>query len=218
LAAALDFSAWVDQLRGDSLSAQKHAEAAIAISSKHDFVFWLLTGMILRGWALTARNQVADGLAQMGQALAGYQQTGAGILRPYYLALLTDVYGGIGKVKEAFQLLDEAEAAVKANDERWWEAELYRLKGELTLKQSTPQRSRSDSERIAEACFDKARRVASEQAARSLELRAVMSLGRLWMKQGKIPEAKRMLREAHGWFSEGFDIPDLREAKMLLEA
>jgi class 3 adenylate cyclase/predicted ATPase len=214
LAAALDFSAWVDQLRGDSLSAQKHAEAAIAISSKHDFVFWLLTGMILRGWALTARDQVAEGVAQMGQALAGYRQTGAGILRPYYQALLADVYGRIGKETEAFQLLDEAEAAVKATDERWWEAELYRLKGELTLKQ--PAAEGSQSERIAEAYFDKARRVASEQGAKSLELRAATSLGRLWMKQGKLPETKRMLGETHGWFSEGFDLPDLREAKMLL--
>ena len=214
LAAALDFSAWVDQLRGDSLSAQKHAEAAIAISSKHDFVFWLLTGMILRGWALTARNQVAEGIAQMGQALAGYQQTGAGILRPYYQALLADVYGRIEKETEAFQLLDEAEAAVKATDERWWEAELYRLKGELTIKQPAAQGSRSET--IAEAYFDKARRVASEQGARSLELRAATSLGRLWMKQGKLPETKRMLGETHSWFSEGFDLPDLREAKMLL--
>ena len=208
LAAALDFSAWVDQLRGDSSAAQKHAEAAIAISSKHDFVFWLLTGMILRGWALTAANQVHEGIAQMRQALAGYEQTGAGILRPYYLALLADVYGSIGKEMEAFQLLDEAEAAVQANDERWWEAELYRLKGELTLKQPASEGSRSDSERIAEAYFDKARRVASDQGAKSLELRAATSLGRLWIKQGKIPEAKRMLGETHGWFTEGFDLPN----------
>ena len=125
LAAALDFSAWVDQLRGDSVAAQKHAEKAIAISIKHDFVFWLLTAMILRGWALTASNRVEEGIAQMLQALAGYEQTGAGILRPYYLALLADVYRRIGKETEAFQRLDEAEAAVEANDERWWEAELY---------------------------------------------------------------------------------------------
>ena len=105
LAAALDYSAWVDQLRGDSAAAQKHAENAIAISMKHDFVFWLLTGMILRGWALTASNQVEEGMTQMLQALGGYEQTGAGILRPYYLALLADVYradrkasGGASKI------------------------------------------------------------------------------------------------------------------------
>jgi adenylate cyclase len=218
LAAALDFSAWVDQLRGDSLAAQEHAEAAIAISSKHDFVFWFLTGMILRGWALTARGQIVEGVAQMSQALAGYEQTGAGILRPYYLALIADVYGRIGRETEALQRLDEAEAAVKANDERWWEAELYRLKGELTLKQLSPQSSQSDSERIAEGYFDKARRVASDQGAKSLELRAATSLGRLWMKQGKIPEAKRMLGETQGWFREGFDLHDLQEAQTLLEA
>jgi predicted ATPase/class 3 adenylate cyclase len=217
LAAALDFSAWVDQLRGDSVAAKLHAEKAIAISMKHDFVFWLLTGMILRGWALTAKNEVEEGIAQMLQALAGYEQTGAGILRPYYLALLADVYGRIGKETEALQKLDEAEAAVKANDERWWEAELYRLKGELTLKQPSSQNSQSDSERIAEGYFDKARHVASDQGAKSLELRAATDLGRLWMKQGKIHEAKRMLGDTLSWFREGFDLRDQKEAKTLLE-
>ena len=217
LAAALDFSAWVDQLRGNAEAARMHAEKAIAISMKHDFVFWLLTGMILRGWALTADNQVEEGVAQMLQALAGYEQTGAGILRPYYLALIADVYGRIGKETEAFQRLDDAEAAVNANDERWWQAELYRLKGELTLKQPSSQSSQFDAERIAEGYFDKARRVASDQGAKSLELRAATSLGRLWINRGKITEAKRMLAETHGSFTEGLDLPDLQEAKTLLE-
>ena len=159
-AAALNYSAWVDQLRGDSAAAQKHAENAIAISMKHDFVFWLLTGMILRGWALAASDLVEEGMAQMLQALAGYEQTGAGILRPYYLALLADVYRAAGKPAEALQRLKEAEAAVQANDERWWEAELYRLKGELTLSQ-TSQSTRPDTEKIAENYFERARRVAS---------------------------------------------------------
>lgn len=218
LAAALDFSAWVDQLRGDSEAARVHAEKAIAISMKHDFVFWLLTGMILRGWALTAANQVEEGVAQMLQALAGYEQTGAGILRPYYLALIADVYGRIGKETEAFQRLDDAEAAVNANDERWWEAELYRLKGELTLKRPPSQSSQLDAERISEGYFDKARRVACDQGAKSLELRAATSLGRLWIKQGKITEAKRMLTGTHSSFTEGLDLPDLQEAKTLLQA
>lgn len=88
----------------------------------------------------------------------------------------------------------------------------------MTLKRPASQNSQSESENIAEVYFDKARRIASEQGAKSLELRAATSLGRLWMKQGKIFEAKRMLGETHGWFSEGFDLSDLRQAKMLLEA
>ena len=138
-------------------------------------------------------------------------------LRPYYLALIADVYGRIGKETEAFQRLDDAEAAVNANDERWWQAELYRLKGELTLKQPSSQSSQFDAERIAEGYFDKARRVASDQGAKSLELRAATSLGRLWINRGKITEAKRMLAETHGSFTEGLDLPDLQEAKTLLE-
>jgi predicted ATPase len=215
LAAALDFSAWVDQLRGDSEAAQRHAEQAIAISAQHDFVFWLLTGMILRGWALAVRGQVDEGLPLLMQAFQGYQQTGAGILQPYYKALLADVYSRVGKETEAFRLLDEAEAAVNANDERWWEAELYRLKGELTLRRGSSEDLPSDDSG-AEAYFHNARRVASGQGAKSLELRAVTSLGRLWMQQGKVSEAKRIVGETQAWFSEGLDLLDFQEANSVL--
>lgn len=167
----------------------------------------------MRGWALAAEHRVEEGVAQMRQAFAGYEQTGAGILRPYYLALVADVYGRMGKETEALQLLDEAVDAVQTSEERWWEAELHRLKGELTLKQIASQGS--DAERIAEAYFDKAGRVAAEQGARSLELRAATSLGRLWMKQGKKIEARSLLGETYSRFSEGFDLPDLREAKLV---
>ncbi len=217
LAAALDFSAWVDQLRGDSEAARMHAEKAIAISTKHDFVFWLLTGMILHGWALTNVNEAHEGISQMRQALAGYEQTGAGILRPYYLALLADVFGARGEKAEAFRLLDEAEVAVRASGECWWEAELYRVKGELTL-QSPAEGSQFDREKIAETYFDRAFQVASGQAAKSLELRAATSRARLWIKQGRTIEAKRMLGGTYGWFTEGFNRPDLRDARTLLEA
>lgn len=208
LAAALDYSAWVDQLRGDSEAAQRHAEQAIAISAQHDFVFWLLTGMILRGWALANRGQVDEGLPLMVQALEGYRQTGAGILQPYYKALLAEVYARVGKETESFRLLDEAEAAVKVNDERWWEPELYRQRGELMLRRLSSADSPLGD---AEAYFQNALCVASAQGAKSLQLRAATSLGRLWMKQGKASEAKRIVGEARAGFTEGFELPDLQE-------
>jgi predicted ATPase/class 3 adenylate cyclase len=216
LAAALDFSTWVHQLVQERQCVQEHAEAAIAISTEHEFVFWLLTGIILRGWALAAGNQVEDGLAQMRQGLAGYQATGAGILRPYYLALLAHVYGVMGDETEALRLLDEAEAAVQNSGECWWEAELYRLKGELTLRQRESHTPESDRERAAKGYFDKALRVASSQGAKSLELRAAMSLSRLWKRHGKAEEARQVLSEVYGWFTEGFETADLREAQKLI--
>jgi class 3 adenylate cyclase/predicted ATPase len=217
LAAALDFSAWVDQFVQDRQGAQKHAEAAIAISTEHEFVFWLLTGTILRGWAMTAGDQAKDGFAQMRQGLSAYEATGAGIMRPYYLSLLAQVFGDMGQEAEGHRLLDEAQALVQDSDERWWEAELYRLKGELTLKQLSSPGSESDREKVAEDYFDKALRIASSQGAKSLELRAAVSLCRLRRRQGKEAEGRQTLAEVYGWFTEGFDVADLQEARALLE-
>ena len=218
LAAAFDFSTWVNQLVRDRQGVQQHAEAAIAISTEHEFVFWLLTGMILRGWALTAGDLAEEGIVVMRQGLTAYNSTGAGILRPYYLALLADVIGRAGELEEAHRLLDEAQIAVQSSGECWWEAELYRLKGELTLAQSPLSGSESERGKVAEDYFDKALRVASGQGAKSLELRAAMSLSRLWTTQGKDAEARQKLADVYGWFTEGFELPDLKEARALLDA
>jgi predicted ATPase len=218
LAAALDFSAWVHQLVKDPTGVKEHAEAAIAISTEHEFVFWLLTGTIMRGWALAAGGQVEEGIEQMRRGLAGYQATGAGIVRPYYLALLAQVFGATGKESEARQLLDEAKDAIQSSGEAWCEAEIYRLKGELALKKQASHGAESEGDNAAEDYFDRARRTASSQGAKSLELRATMSLSRLWMRQGKAVEAKALLAEVYNGFTEGFEFPCLREARMLLEA
>ncbi len=148
---------------------------------------------------------------------------------PYYLALLAETYGKGGQAGEGLTVVGEALAIVDKNEERYYEAELYRLKGELTLQQSEVQSPRSEVtntqpltpnphvEVEAEACFHKAIEIARRQQARSLELRAVMSLSRLWQKQGKKEEARQMLAEIYGWFTEGFDTADLKDAKALLE-
>ena len=161
---------------------------------------------------------------------------------PYYLALLAEAYGRGGQAGEGLTVVGEALAIVDKNEERWWEAELYRLKGELTLTQSsvqslgssvpTKQKAKSKRQKAkitdprppipdphaeAEACFLKAIEIACKQQAKSLELRAVMSLGRLWQQQGKKEEARQMLAEIYKWFTEGFDTKDLQEAKALLD-
>jgi predicted ATPase len=136
--------------------------------------------------------------------------------RTYFLALLAEAYGRRGEAGEALHVLDEALAAVDKHGERFWEAELYRLKGQLTL-QSKVQGPRSKVEEEAEVCFWKAIEIARKQQAKSWELRATVSLARLWQQQGKKKEARQMLAEIYGWFTEGFDTKDLQEAKALLE-
>jgi len=150
-------------------------------------------------------------MAQMRQGIAAWRATGAELQRPYYLALLAEAFGKAGQADEGLSVLTEALAAVHKTEERLYEAELYRLKGELLLSLS------AENQAEAEACFHKAIDIAQRQSAKSLELRAVMSLSRLLEMQGKTAEARQMLTEIYGWFTEGFDTADLQEAKALLE-
>jgi predicted ATPase len=182
-------------------------------------------GTILRGWALAMQGQGEEGIAQICQSLAAYRAMGAELGLPRFLALLVKAYGKAGQVEEGLTVLAEALALVDKTGERVEEAELYRLKGELLLQSgvrglefeilSTQLLASNTSE--AEACFLKAIEIARHQSAKSLELRAVMSLARLWQQQGKQHEAHRQLSEVYNWFTEGFDTKDLQEAKTLLE-
>jgi predicted ATPase len=148
--------------------------------------------------------------------MAAARAVGAELNRSYYVALLAGVYGKTGQVEEGLTALAEALAAVDKTGVRWWEAELYRLRGELTLAQSSVQ-SLESRIKEAEACFLKAIEIARWQSAKALELRAVMSLARLWQRQSKHHAARNMLSEIYGWFTEGFDTADLKDAKALLE-
>jgi len=192
----------------------------IALSSEQGFAFWVAWGTILQGWALAEQGQGEEGIAQMRQGLGAFRATGAEMIQPYFLALLTEAYGKTGQVEEGLNLLAEALAVVDQIEERFYEAEIYRLKGELTLKsivKTSQNKSQVSLGSEAEECFQKAIEVARQQQAKSLELRAVMSLSRLWQQQGKKSEARQMLAEIYGWFTEGFDTKDLQEAKALLQ-
>ena len=157
---------------------------------------------------------------QIRQGLADYRATGAELFRPYYLALLAEAYGKGGQAAEGLTVLAEALATVEKTGERFHEAELYRLKGELLLAQEGYRlQAVGYREKIEEAeeCFWKAIEIARRQQAKSLELRAVTSLARLWQQQGKKHEARQLLAEIYDWFTEGFDTKDLQETKTLLE-
>jgi predicted ATPase len=149
------------------------------------------------------------------------------VIRPYFLVLLAEVYAKEGQVEKGLDLLAEALNAVSRTGERMYEAELYRLKGQLTQQKfqvpgskfqgENPQSAFCNPQSEAEACFYQAVEIARRQQAKSLELRAVMSLSRLWQSQGKKDQARQVLAEIYGWFTEGFDTKDLQEAKTLLE-
>jgi predicted ATPase len=179
----------------------------------------MVMGMVLQGWALVMQDKNQEGIALMQTGLERQRALGIRIGEVYYQMLLADAYARIGQVETGMHALAAAFAAVEKTEERTYEAELYRLKGELTLSQSSVQRRASsvaNPQVEAEACFLQAVEIARRQSAKSLELRAVMSLGRLWQRQGKRADAARKLEEIYNWFTEGFDTADLREAKSLL--
>ncbi|MBI3303485.1 MAG: hypothetical protein HYZ72_15585 [Deltaproteobacteria bacterium] len=216
LARALGLAAWFHQLRREWQLTQERAEAAIAVSSEQGFPYWLKWGTFLQGWALAEQGQAEEGITQIRQGMAGWRAIGGEVFRPYYLGLLARAYEQVGQAEEGLMALAEALELVHKSEERWYGAELYRLKGELTLKQFSVQSPESRAKE-AEECFLKAIEIARRQQAKSLELRAVMSLSRLWQQQGKKAEARQILTETYGWFTEGFDTKDLQEAKALLQ-
>jgi len=158
------------------------------------------------------QGQGEEEIAQVRQGIAAYRATGAVVFVPYFYTWLADVAAHLGHVEEGLQALAEAHTLVEQQEERWWEAEIYRLRGVLLLKHPmTPQEE-------AEAWLRRALDVAHRQEAKSLELRAAMSLSRLWQQQGKQAEARELLAPVYGWFTEGFDTADLQEAKALVDA
>jgi predicted ATPase len=152
-----------------------------------------------------------EGLEQLQQGLTAYQETGIRLFTPYFLALLAEAYGTGRKIKEGLSSLTEASLTVDNCGSYFFEAELYRLKGQLLLQQS------SNNAAAAESCFHQAITIALNQSAKSWELRAATSLARLWQAQGKHQEAYDVLAPVYGWFTEGFDTADLQEAKALLD-
>lgn len=213
-ASALTFAAELHLLRREAGPANELTEAVLALSTEHGFPFWLSWGTILSGWSLVEQGRATEGIERMRQGLHAYEATGAGLWRTRFLALLAEAHGRAGQAEAGLKTLAEAMAMVERTQERAYEAELHRLQGELMLLQ--PGREGEQAGGEVEACFQQAVTIARRQGARSLELRAVMALGRLWWQQGKPAQARGMLAESYGWFTEGFDTADLQEARVLL--
>ncbi len=219
LAYALQFAATVHRLRHEAQAAQERAETVIALASEHGFPYWVAAGKFVRGWALAEQGRLTEGAQGMRHGIDAWRAIGIQTFGQPYV-MLAEVCGKAGDSDEGFHLLDEALAEVRQSGERWWEAELYRVKGELLLNAEGGTRNAESihhsAEAEAEASFRKALDIARQQQARWLELRTAVRLGRLWKQQGKATEARRLLSELCAWFTEGAETADIREARRLL--
>jgi predicted ATPase len=212
LACALHDTAILYQFRLEAGAAQESAISLMALAAEQEFPVFEALGRVVHGWALSAQGSSAQGLAQMQQGLAVLYTIGIEMARPYFLIHLAVAYGRAGQPEVGPQVLDEALVIAHTTGEEVFEPERYRLKGELVLQQAVPDAHE------AETCFQQALAIARHQQARSLELRAAMSLSRFWQRQGKRVEARELLAPVYGWFTEGFDTVDLQDAKALLDA
>jgi predicted ATPase len=209
-ALALDYAAMLYQFRRASPMVRESAEMAMTLCREHGFVYYLAWGTIMQGWALTAQGQEEEGLTQMRHGFTAIRDTGAKLRQPYYLALMAEAHAQAGRPEAGLTLLAEALAGVSKYRECWREADLHRLYGELLLQLS------SDNTAEAETSFQLAITIARRQSAKSLELRAAISLARLWQFQEKRQDAYDLLTPVYEWFTEGVDTADLIEAKQLL--
>jgi DNA-binding SARP family transcriptional activator/predicted ATPase len=201
--------AFFHQMRREDRMAREQNEMMLKLSMEEGFPLFVAGGTILQGWALAIAGQAQAGITEIQRGLDTLQAMDTKLQRSHSLALLAEAQASTGQVEEGLSTLAEALALVGETGERYYEAEIHRLVGELLLMQG--------NEAEAETSFQYAIEVARRQQARSWELRATTSLARLWQKQGREEEARQVLAEIHGWFTEGFDTPDLREAKALLD-
>ncbi len=216
LAFALIHVLYIHRFSREVKATQERAKELFALSTEHGFPIPLAVGAAHQGWAL-AEQGLEEGITQIRQGIDTWRATGSTLFfQPFLLAMLAEAQAKVGLTEEGLNVLTESLAIVNKTGERFWEAELYRLKGELTL-QSEVQASQFKVQDEAEECFCRAIDIARRQNAKSLELRAVMSLSRLWRSRGKQRQARQMLAEIYSWFTEGFDTADLKQASALLK-
>jgi predicted ATPase len=229
LGLALTYAAGLHQLRREVQATHRRAASLIELSREQGFPIWLPLGTAAQGWVLAEQGHVEEGIAKLRQGIDAYRATQAEMGQPGRLCQLAVAYGKAGQVKEGLTVLTEAWEVISRTGECIGEAELYRLKGTLTLQKSEvrspgsevttgPASSVQNPEAEAEECFLRAIDIAQRQQAKSWELRASTSLARLWQQQGKRAEAHKLLSDVYTWFTEGFDTKDLQEAKALLTA
>ena len=196
---------------GNYATANLVVDELVALADEKGSLFWKAWGMARQGQFFALTGKAADAVDMLTSGIAAWRSTGSTMLMPSWLSSLSRAYADVGKFDHAWRCIGEAIAAIESTKERWWEAEVNRTAGEIARLSPEPDAARS------EKYFGRAITVAREQQARSLELRAAMSMARLWRDQGKRDEARNLLAPVYSWFTEGFETLDLREAKALLD-
>jgi predicted ATPase len=209
LAAALHLRAVLLSLVGDDTDLGEWADQLIAVTTEQGFPLWGALGTIFRGWFEAKNGDVREGITLLRNGSVAYRATGAEVWMPFHIALLATACEIAGQIEEAVTQLDDALQIAERTGVRWFAAELNRQKGQLLLGQGHAE--------AAEELYRKALSIAGEQEAKLWELRAAASLARLRRDQGRRAEARDLLAPVYGWFTEGFDTPDLKEAKALLD-
>jgi len=211
LANALSLAGRIAAFSRDVATARAHGDNCVALASEHGFPIWAANGQILQGWADAQRGEATTGIAHIRGGMAAAEATGAPLATPFHLTLLSEALALAGKIEEGLAALDDALAQAAVSGAKGWNAEIHRLRGELTGRLPHPDPAK------AEDSFRTALAIAREQGTRGYELRAATSLARLWGEQGRRGEARDLLAPLYGWFTEGFDTSDLKEAKALLD-
>ena len=209
---ALNFTAVTQIHCGNYAIAKAQSAKVIALADEKSASFWNAFGILNQGCVLALTGKAADAVHMITSGIDAWRSTGARMFLPWWLALLARAHGDLGQFDTAWRCVEEAITSVETTGERWCEAEVNRVAGEIALLSSEPEKAK------APEYFDRALEVARKQQAKSWELRASMSLARLWRDQGKVQQARELLAPVYGWFTEGFDTRDLKEAKALLDA
>ena len=218
LSAAHHFAGWLHLLRREGQLTLEHADTAMAIAADQGFRFFIAYDTMLKGWAIAEKGRIKDGLSLLREGLVAFQATGTKVLVSQWMVVLAELYGILGQVEDALSTLAEAKIlSEKNNGERYFIAEMLRLKGQLLIQREKDKMQKVSSIDESATYLLNAIKLAQQQDAKSLELRAAVSLSRIWQSQGKKSDAFNLLSEIYGWFEEGLDTPDLIAAKVWLE-
>ena len=196
---------------GNYATAEAIVNDLVSLAQEQDSSLWRAGGMLVRGWVLALTGKASDSIHTLASGIAAWRSTGSTAFVPLFLSHLASANAELARFDDAWRCIDEATTAIETTKERWFEAEVHRVSGELALMSPEPNAAKAD------AYFERALAVARQQQAKSWELRAAMSMARLWRDQGKRDEARDLLAPVYGWFTEGFDTRDLKEAKGLLD-
>jgi predicted ATPase len=208
---ALDHASLTHILCGNYATANALLDELLDLADEKGAFYWKAVGLIDQGCVLALTGKAADAVQMLTSGITAFRSTGATVWLPLYLSCLARSYAELGQFDDACRCVGEAITAVETTKESWYEAEVNRVAGEIALKSPEPDAAK------AEAYFERALAVARQQQGKSWQLRAALSMARLWRDQGKRSEARDLLAPIYDWFTEGFDTLDLKQAKNLLD-